>query len=370
MMPPTEKQEPLLSVSLVPLAPSGMKLLSARGRLHLKRLSKETGTEVDAVPSASVVRIRARGQDAAAAVAGARRSLLRFVGSQQVEVFVDLATVSSSDLSSSSSPASDHPSSSSSSDGRNDGSRGGAKRAAAAKGVMAAVMGSEDSDDGGGGGGDGDGGDGGVLPSTRKASAVVHSRSVSNDTIRRSVALHGCEAEFVSVSSLPAPADGRTDGGVEGGASGHRNRNNGRNDGAAAAAGGENKQRHAAQSNKPKRRDSGRGGGGGASANVTTTGGPGVGAGAIPASTVAPRNVQSRGVCIRGPPGLVENARNALVALVLGRQESEIALGVGAAAALGADNWVRIQVWVRSSAEGGGGGGQFRGHDGRDTRDE
>ncbi|CAM9539563.1 unnamed protein product, partial [Laminaria digitata] len=80
-----------LSVSLVPLAPSGMNLMMDRGRLHLRRLSMETGTDMDAVPASSVIRVRAR---SASTVAFAKRVLLSFVGDHKAEIFLDLARIS------------------------------------------------------------------------------------------------------------------------------------------------------------------------------------------------------------------------------------------------------------------------------------
>ena len=78
-------------MSLVPLAPSGMNLMVDRGRLHLRRLSMETGADMDAVPAASVIKVRAR---SASAVAQAKRVLLCFVGDHRAEIYLDLAGIS------------------------------------------------------------------------------------------------------------------------------------------------------------------------------------------------------------------------------------------------------------------------------------
>lgn len=296
----------------MPLAPSGVKLLSARGRFHLKMLSKETGTDLDVVPSASVVRVRARHPDTAASVvAEAKGALLRLVGSHQAEIVMDLAAVGT-DASPWSPPP--PPASLPSAGGRG----GGVKRRAAPRGAMQAVMGSDESDDENCGGGGVCGGGGGAAIARKPAGAS--NRSVSNESVRRTARLHGCEAEFVAA---PPSANGRGGGGGESGANG------GRNSGAVSRAGAD-KQRQNSQHSASRRQDAGRGGGGVQPATV----------GAV----TAPRNTQSRRVSIRGPPGLVENARNALVALVLGREESEVSLRARAAAALGEGSWRKIQV--------------------------
>lgn len=323
-------------MSLVPLAPSGMKFLTARGRFHLKRLSKETGADFDVVPSASVVRVRARRPDTAAAVVvDAKTALLGLVGSHQAEVLMDLAAVGSD-----ASPWSSPPPPSASLSSSAGGGRGGVKgRASASRGAMQAVMGSDESDDDGGGSG------GGAAIARKTAGAS--NRSVSNESVRRTVKLHGCEADFVSV---PPSTGGRGGGGGESCESGNGNGN--RNSGAASRAGAD-KQRQTSQhnTNASRRQEAGRGGGGGAGVQSATAG--------VPAA--APRSTQSRGVSIRGPPGLVEKARDALIALVLGREESEISLRVGAAATLGSGNWRKIQVRCAVLCCGGRRGGGSRG---------
>lgn len=281
-----------LLVSWVPVPPSAMSLLTARVRFHLKRLSAETGTQIGAVPCASVVRIRARRKAGAGAVAGAKRSLLRFVGSQQAEISVDLARINSD---SSSSPFGSVLVSAS----------GGRERGSAARKLMEAVDGAEDNDDDHGGVCRAIGGGAGTTPAAKKAVGAPL-RSVSNETVRQTVKIHGCEVEF--------------------------------NTNKAA-----------------KRQDAARGGGGGASvvaadhnsvhsSRSAANGAAGTAGGTAPvASATAPRNVQSRGITIRGAPGLVENARDALAALVLGSGESEVVLGAAAAAVV-EDDWMKIQV--------------------------
>ena len=344
--PQHKPQAAVLRVSLVPLAPSAVKLLTARGRFHLKRLSKDTGADLDVVPSASVVRVRARRPDTAAVVVeDAKRALLGLVGSQKAEIVMDLAAVGSSWASPTATPT---PSTASLSSGG-----GGVKRRAGARAAMQAVLGSDDSDDEGGCGGGGSGA-GGSAAIAKKA-AGPPSRSVSNETVRQTVKLHGCEVEF---GPAPPSTSGRGGGG-ESGASGNRS------GGTASSRAGADKQqqqqqqqqqRQALQHNNPRRQDAGRGGGAGATAAA--------GASVQSATTgvaAAPRNAQSRPISIRGPPGLVENARNALVAVVLGREESEISLTPGAAAALGPGNWRKIQVRCGDVGEEGGSRGHLWG---------
>ncbi|CAM9601896.1 unnamed protein product [Scytosiphon promiscuus] len=259
----------LLTVLWVPVPPTAMNLLTARARFHLKRLSAETGTQMDVVPCASVVRIRARRETGTGLVAGAKRSLLRFVGSQEVEISVDLARVHSCSPSSFSwAPVSAYVPGSA--DG-NAAGRGGVQRGSAARKVMQAVDGSGDSDDENRIGAGGVGGVGGAAAPVGKRAGGAPVRSVSNEAVRRTVSPHGCEVEF--------------------------------------------------NTKKAKRQDAGGGGASGVAAN------PG----------------SAQGVTIRGRPGLVENARDALVALVLGRRESEVVLGGQAAAAVVKDDWMKIQ---------------------------
>eukprot|EP00903_Cladosiphon_okamuranus_P007059 g6862.t1 len=338
----------VLRMSLVPLAPSGVRLLTARGRFHLKRLSKDTGADLDVVPSTSVVRVRARRPDTAAAVvADAKRALLRLVGSQLSEVLIDLAAVGSS----SSWPPSPAPLSSIGGGGfGGGGGQSGVKWRTGPRGTMQAVMGSDESDDEGGNGtgdvaGGGSGGGGGGGAAIARKVVGVPNRSVSNESVRRTARLHGCEVEFVAAPpSFSGKGVGVGVGGGGGAVGSGANAN--RNSGAASSrAGSDNQQRQALNhNNNPPRQDSGRGGGTEAvavAAAAAPTAGvqPATAGGAV----TAPRNTQPRPVSVRGPPGLVEKARDALVALVLGREESEISLGAWAAAALGPGSWREIQ---------------------------
>lgn len=309
------------SVSLVALAPSGMEILTARGRVHLKRLSADTGTEMHVIPAASVVRIRARGRDDEA-VAEAKRALLGFVGGHRAEVFLDLARVASD-----ASPPAQRSSS---------GGGGGSE----AKSGAAAL---EEVGSGGGGGVSRDGGVGAGAAAAKKAAGVPVSL-VSNKIIRRTVKLHGCEAEFVAAPPPPPPpvSSNATSGGRSGGnGNGNGNRRGGNGAGAE-------KHRHAPHKSGPSRQDAG---GHGARGRATTTANDTHDGGSLSAvtgvsyaSSAPAGGVQPRGVMIRGPPGLVDKARDALVALVSGRGDGEVVLGEEAAVALGASSWRKIQV--------------------------
>ncbi|CBJ31454.1 expressed unknown protein [Ectocarpus siliculosus] len=313
-----ENGMPPCSVSLVAVAPSGMEVLTARGRLHLKRLSADTGTEMHVIPPASVVRIRARGRDPEA-VAEATRALLRFVGGHRAEVFLDLAKVESD-----ASP----PARRSSSGGGGGG--GGSEGKAGAEAMQEVVS-------GGGGGGGGVGRDGGVGASAADAKKAVRTpvSSVSNKIIRRTVKLHGCEAEFVAAPPPSPPVSSNTASGGRGGGNGNGNRRGG------SGAGAE-RHRHGPHKSGPGRQDAG---GRGAGVGATTTADDTHDDGSLSAVTGVSytSSAPARRVMIRGLPGLVDKARDALVALVLGREDGEVALGEEAAAALGADSWRKIQ---------------------------
>ncbi|CAM9696908.1 unnamed protein product [Ectocarpus sp. 4 AP-2014] len=296
-----------------------MEVLTARGRLHLKRLSADTGTEMHIIPAASVVRIRARGRDAEA-VAEAKRALLRFVGGHRAEVFLDLAKV----VSDASPPAQR----SSSGDG------GGSEGKAGAQ-AMEEVG-------GGGGRGRGVSRDGGVGASAAdaKKAAGTPVRSVSNKIIRRTVKLHGCEAEFVAAPPppTPSPSPGVSSNAASGGRGGGSGNGNRRGGGGAGAE----RHHHGPHKSGPGRQDAG---GRGAGIGATTTANGAHDDGSLSAVTGVSYTswAPARGVMIRGPPGQVDKARDALVALVLGREDGKVALGEEGAAALGADSWRKIQ---------------------------
>ncbi|CAM9955247.1 unnamed protein product [Ectocarpus sp. 8 AP-2014] len=307
---------PPCSVSLVAVAPSGMEVLTARGRLHLKRLSADTGTEMHVIPAASVVRIRARGRDPEA-VAEAKRALLRFVGGHRAEIFLDLAKVVSD-----ASP----PAQRSSSGG---GGGAGSEGKAGAEAMEEVVS--------GGGGGGGVGRDGGVGASAADAKKAVRTpvSSVSNKIIRRTVKLHGCEAEFVAAPPPSPPVSSNAASGGRGGGNGNGNRRGG------SGAGAE-RHRHGPHKSGLGRQDAG---GRGAGVGATTTADDTHDDGSLSAVTGVSytSSAPARRVMIRGLPGLVDKARDALVALVLGREDGEVAVGEEAAAALGADSWRKIQ---------------------------
>lgn len=307
-------------MSLVALAPSGMEVLTARGRLHLKRLSTDTGTEMHVIPAASVVRIRARGRDAEA-VAEAKRALLSFVGGHRAEVFLDLAKVVSD-----ASPPAQRSSS---------GGGGGSEGKAGAEAMEEVVSG------GGGGGGVGRGGGVGASAADAKKAVRTPVSSVSNKIIRRTVKLHGCEAEFVAAPppSPPSPSPPVSSNAASGGGGGG-NGNGNRRGGSGAGA---ERHRNGPHKSGPGRQDAG---GRGAGVGATTTANDAHDDGSLSAVTgvSCTSSAPARRVMIRGPPGRVDNARDALVALVLGREDREVALGQEAAAALGADSWRRIQV--------------------------
>lgn len=284
-----------LSVSLVALSATGMKLLSADGFRHLKKLSTEIGVEMEMITVASLVRIRAHSPDK---VREAKRSLLEWIGTYQTEIFVDLDRIGS-----------------------------GSGRIRVPSGEDALEDRAVDRDGGliatgerGSGGNNSDRTCGDARVTRRNSRGGV-AKMASNEALRRTVELHGCVAEFVSavaLSSSGAAADDKADCG-----------------GTAVAA-----QNKTSSVNHKSKRSDVRGGGGasdrGDDRRLTGT--------TSAEARTPPRRAGSRGVWIRGVPGLVESASQAVVALALGQEEIEIVVGAEVTASLDATAWSNFEV--------------------------
>lgn len=308
-----------------------MNMLFLRQGLRLRNLSSETGVEMDLLTAASQARIRGPDPEK---VSGAKRALLAAVGDHRVELFVDLASIVASNS-------------------------GG--------GVMGReAFGKNGGSGGGGSGGGGGGGQGGGQGGRGKKGGAVGPKSVSNETLRRTVELYGCKAEIATGGRSLAASPG----GAAAIGNGNRVADGERSAGPTAPPADARRQdcyryQHQQQNQQQQQRTSPRRPAGRAAGRAVGTGGaadrPRLG-GDTPRG-VLNHNVQGqqqqqqqrkpggaikggddRGVRLWGPPGAVEGARDAIVALASGRGESEIVLGKGPAASIGEDSWRDIQV--------------------------
>lgn len=394
-------------MSLVPLPPSAMKLLTDRGLFHLKRLSAETGTEIDAVPAASLVRIRAKYHhgDSPGIVREAKRAVWQFVENHRVEVSVDLARTFA-EISSFWSPRPPPPPPSSSSSpycssccaAENNDSCGevsakeNRREAVSTGGVSEPVTG-----DGGGATSSSNSGGANGAPNAKLRGGIVvgkgvggvfHPRkigvpkSVSNELIRRMAELYGCSVEFIVTPAI-ATATATAAAGVNGGGSATSafpssskskasNKHGSKNDDSRSSESGgdsvaapvaaaipsslDNRQQRLSSTqisnsnktkgsstrknnySKPKKKNDEKNDGKRQEDNAAVPAekvAVGVGADANTSgqgrdshAPVVARSVQPRNIVIRGSPRLVENARNAIVALVSGHSRCEVLLGV------------------------------------------